>query len=241
MAALEFRTKLIDVVTRTPDVRSFRFERPGNADFTAGQYFILTIDVNGQPASKPFSFSNSPTEKDHIEFTKRLTGSDFSNALARLKKGDEVKIKMPFGMFTLDKGGDKIVFLSGGIGITPVRSICKFVTDKQLPVDIVLLYGNDTEQEIVFRDDFDRMQEENERLRVVHTLTCPNARETGWSGCCGFIDKAMIEREVPDFAERTFYVCGPPGMVGCLVSSLKNEMGIPEERIVVEHFMGYKN
>lgn len=239
--AIELRTRLIDTLQRAPGVRSFRFERPGNAGFKAGQYFLLTINVNGKPATKPFSFSSSPTEKEHLEFTKRLTGSDFSNALLNLEKGDEVKIKMPLGEFTLDKAGEKIAFLSGGIGITPIRSICKYAADTKQPVDIVLLYGNNTERDIVFRDDLDAMSRDNGSLRVVYTLTCPDGVETEWGGCRGFINRQMIEREVPDLSERTFYICGPPGMVAAMEDVLKKDMGIPPERVVLEQFMGYKN
>ena len=104
----------------------------------------------------------------------------------------------------------------------------------------ILLYGNSTEEEIVFRDDFDEMEDANQRLKVIYTLTCTDAPEE-WKGCCGFIDKVMIEREMPDFRERTFYVCGAPYMVKCLVASLKDEMKLPDDRIVVEHFLGYEN
>ena len=239
---MEISTRLIDKIERTPNSASFRFERPEGADFTAGQYFILTIKVNGEHASKPFSFSSSPTEKDHLEFTKKFTESDFSKALKGLQKGDMVDIKMPFGKFTLEQArGEKVAFLSGGIGITPVRSICKYATDKELTTDIVLLYGNQTQRDIAFRQDLEDMQKLNGRLKVVHTLTCPVDEAGCWNGNCGIIDEEMVKRDIPDIEERTFYVCGPPGMVDCLMNVLKDKLAIPEERVVVEQFMGYKD
>jgi len=237
---LEFETEVIEVAQRAKDVKSFRFKRSEEADFTAGQYFMLFIDVNGEEKCKPFSFSSSPTEKEYIEFTKKLTGSDFSNALDKMKKGDKVRIKMPFGSFTLDTAKDeKVAFLSGGIGITPIKSMCKYATDLCLTEDIVLLYGNNSIDEIVFKDDLDVMQQANPNLKVVYTLTCVDAKEE-WKGCCGFIDKVMIEKEMPDFKERIFYVCGSPYMVKCMVASLKDELKITDDRIVVEHFLGYE-
>ena len=237
---IEFETEVIDVIQRAHDVRSFRFKRSEEADFTAGQYFMLFIDVAGEEKCKPFSFSSSPTETSHIEFTKRLTGSDFSNALETLKKGDKVRIKMPLGSFTFKKSRTgKIAFLCGGIGITPVRSMVKYATDLSITADLVLLYGNSGEDEIVFREDLDAMQKANPYFKVVYTLTCPDVPKE-WKGCCGFIDKTMIEREMPDFNDRTFFVCGSPYMVKCLVDVLKGELNILDERIVVEHFMGYK-
>jgi len=236
----EFEAEVIEVLERTKDVKSFRFKRSEEACFTAGQYFMLFIDVSGEEKCKPFSFSSAPTEKEYIEFTKRLTGSDFSNALDKLKKGDTVRIKMPFGSFSLTSAGSgKVAFLSGGIGITPVRSICKDATDRSLSEDIVLIYGNSSEDEIVFKDDLSGMEQANPNLKVIYTLTCTDA-PAEWKGCCGFIDKVMIEKEMPDFNERMFYVCGSPYMVKCLVASLKDELKIPDDRIVVEHFLGYE-
>ena len=124
-----FETEVSDVIQRTHNVKSFRFKRDESADFKAGQFFLVTIKISGQERTKHFSFSSSPTEKGYIEFTKKLTGSDFSKALDGLKTGDRAKLKMPYGSFTFEGGYKKIAFLSGGIGITPIRSICKYVVD----------------------------------------------------------------------------------------------------------------
>jgi ferredoxin-NADP reductase len=234
---IEFNTEVLEVIQRTKDVKSFRFRTEEGADFQAGQWFFLTIKVGEEEQTKPFSFSNSPTEKGYIEFTKRLTQSDFSKTLDKLGPGDTARIKMPYGNFSLEEGGKKILFLSGGIGITPVRSMCRYATDTGADVDIALLYGNASEDEIVFRDDFDAMQKENSNLKVIHTLACPVG---SWKGCCGFIDKSMICREFPDSAERVFYVCGPPAMVNCITPVLKSQLGVPDDRIILERFMGYE-
>ena len=235
----EFKSQVTDIIDRTPGVKSFRFEKKESMSFRAGQYFLLTIDVAGEKRTKPFSFSSSPTE-GYIEFTKRITGSDFSKALGLLGLGDLVGIKMPYGKFTLRDGDRKIALLSGGIGITPFRSICKFSSDKKLDVDIVLLYGNNTENDIIFKDDLDAMQRKNTRFRAVYTITSPEAIQRGCTcGRTGFIDECMIDEEIPDHKDRIFYVCGPPAMVDCLVNLLKNKLSIPEDKIIIEHFAGY--
>ena len=102
MEVKEFETEVIDVIRRAPNVKSFRFSIPEDTeiDFKAGQFFVVTIKINGEDAFKHFSFSNSPYEKEYIEFTKRITESVFSQALDRLKKGDWAKLKLPFGFFT---------------------------------------------------------------------------------------------------------------------------------------------
>lgn len=236
---LEYEADVLDVIERAPGVKSFRLLRKDEVDFKPGQWFLVFQEISGEEAKKPFSFSSSPTEADHIEFTKRITDSDFSKALDNIKKGDKLKVKLPYGNFTFEGEEKKIGLLSAGIGITPFRSICKNATDKKLSTNIVMLYGSRDPNNIVFKEDFDSMQEENPNLKVINTLTCPNPRELGWEGCCGYIDKAMIEREVPDYKERVFFVCGPPDMVSCLVEELKKDLEMTEEHVRIEHFVGY--
>ena len=235
----EFDAKLIDVIQRTHDIKSFRFKVADDVVFQSGQYFFVTLNVDDKLTTKAFSFSNSPTEKGYIEFTKRITQSPFSKVLNKIDNGVQVHIRLPFGGFVLAPEQKKVAFLSGGIGITPIRSICKYATDTKLDTDIVLLYGNSTEEEIAFREDFDRMQVENTNLRIIYTLTSTEIKEECWSGRCGLIDKDMLCEEIPDWQERVFFICGPPGMVKGLICVLKDALNIPDERIKLEKFAGY--
>lgn len=234
-----------------PDIKSglslTGFKTKEDANFKPGQFFFVTIKIDGEEKTKHFSFSNSPTEKDYIEFTKRITDSDYSKALDKLKAGDWAKLKMPLGKFTpfrdlsltgLTFEGEypKIAFLSGGIGITPIRSICKFATDKKLSTDIVLLYGNRAEEDIAFRDDFAEMQKNNKNMRVIYTLD--NASEQ-WKGRTGHINDEMVTGEIPDFKKRVFYICGPPKMVEVLVDILKGKLSVEKDKIKTENFIGY--
>lgn len=236
---IQFETKVVDIIQRTENAKSFRFKPKEGADFRAGQFFFVGIKVDGEERAKHFSFSNSPTEKGYIEFTKRITQSPFSKALEELKKGDWAKIKMPYGSFTLEGDRGKAAFLSGGIGITPIRSMCKFATDMKLPLDLALIYGNNKEEDIIFREDFDRMQADNKNLRVLYTLTSPDIDKNRWNGKTGYIDDKMIRDELPDFKDRAFYVCGPPKMVESMVGMIKNKLGIRESKIILENFTGY--
>ncbi len=241
MEIKEFETKVIEVIQRTRDVKSFRFSVPQgiNVDFKAGQFFVVTIKIKGQEATKHFSFSISPTEKGYVEFTKKITGSEFSQALDQLKKGDWARLKMPYGFFTFEGEHKKIAFLSGGIGITCIRSMCKFAIDKKLSTDIVLIYNNKTENDIVFQDDFSQMQTENKKLKVIYTLTSPDMDKNTWKGKVGRTDNAMVKEEMPDYKDRDFYICGPPKMVDALKSILSDELKLDKEKIKWEHFTGY--
>ena len=236
---ISFEAKVLDVIQRTHDVKSFRFKVSDRVDFKAGQFFFVSIKIKGVERTKHFSFSNSPTEKEYIEFTKRITASEFSQGLDRLRPGDWARLKLPYGNFTFAGEYDKITFLSGGIGITPIRSICKFVTDKRMPSSIVLLYGNNKEEDIIFREDFDQIASANKNIRIVYTLTAADRDREKWSGRTGYIDEKMIKEEIPDFKERIFYICGPPKMVEAIIGILKNKLGLGEDKIKKENFTGY--
>lgn len=236
---IEFETNVLDVIQRTRNVKSFRFKAKDYVDFKPGQFFFVTIKIDGVERKKHFSFSNSPTEKEYVEFTKRITDSDFSKALDKLKAGDWAKLKLPYGSFIFEGEYKKIAFLSGGIGITPIRSICRYVTDIKLDTDIILLYGNDTETDIIFKDDFDSMGEMNENIHIIYTLTSPNVNKNRWQGKTGYIDDKMIKEEISDYKDRIFYICGPPTMVEGLTNILKNNLDIQEHKIKTENFTGY--
>ena len=229
--------ELLKVTSRAIDVKTFRFRLDKETFFKPGQYLILTLKAKGQNVSKAFSISNSPTEKNIIEFTKKISSSDFSKALTQLSVEDRVLLRFPLGNFTFEGEYPKAVFLSGGIGITPIRSIFKYATDKQLSSRLVLLYSSRTPDYLIFRDDFNEMQRTNKNLKIVYTLTdCPEHVE----GCrSGYIDEEMVHQEIPDFSECVFYICGPPGMVAAMSSMLLNKLSIPQAKIITENFVGY--
>lgn len=235
---LEFESKVIDVIQRLPGVKSFRFATEDNVNFKPGQFFMVTIKISGEEKTKHFSFSNSPTEKGYIEFTKRISDSVFSQGLERLKAGDWVRLKLPLGSFTFEGEYAKIAFLSGGIGITPIRSICKFTADTKLSSDIILLYGNNQEKDIIFKSDLDAFAAIDRNIRIVYTLTSADI-DSSWKGRRGYIDEKMIKEEIPDFIERIFYLCGPPKMVEGLKAILESKLGVGKERIKTENFTGY--
>lgn len=149
--------------------------------------------------------------------------------------GDSATIKGPFGKLTFEGGYEKIALLSGGIGITPMISICKYCTDMKLNTDIMLICSNKTEEDIIFTPELEEMKKQNPGLNVFHTLT--RASES-WTGCRERICENLILRELPDYAERVFFICGPPPMVESMVELLQT-MRIPESAINKESLIGY--
>ncbi|MFH0917678.1 MAG: FAD-dependent oxidoreductase [Candidatus Omnitrophota bacterium] len=232
---VEIKVKIKEVIRRNYNVKSFRLEMPGVLDFKAGQFLSVKLqDDSG--LKKYLSISSSPTEKCYLEFTKKLTESDFSKTLDNLRVGDQVAIQYPLGKFVLDEAFPKIAFLSGGIGITPIRSICKYVVDKNLGNDIVLVYANRSVRDVVFKDDFDAMMKSYPRLKVAHVL-CET--EPGFQCTVGRINAGVIKSEIPDYRQRKFYLCGPPPMVEAMRKLLTEDLGVAPDLIVTENFQGY--
>ena len=232
---MKFETYVKEIIPRTYNVTSFRFPRPAELNYKPGQFFFVTLKAAGKELSKHFSLSSSPTEKTHIEFTKKLSDSDFSAALKALKRGDWARIDAPYGKFTFEGENEKIGLLGGGIGITPFIGICKYCTDMRLDTKVTLLYGNRTEKDIAFRKTLEAMQEQNDNLKVVFTLSNADSK---WKGATGLITAEMIKKEIPDYKDTVFYKCGPPAMVD-VMEKLIEKMGLPKTQLKREYFTGY--
>jgi len=228
---MDYVTALVESSELAPGIVRFRLTRPVGFDFKAGQYFILNL---GEGLAKPFSYSNSPTEGDCIEFTTRMSGSEYKRMLGALRAGENALVSGPLGSFTYG-GQGRVVFLAGGIGVTPFRSMCKWLTDSKADCDVALMWGVSTIEEAVFKDDFDAMAAANPRLSVVYVVAKPPA---GWKGCGGYVCRRYVEENVPWWRDAVYYVCGPPKMTEAMDGMLA-EMGIPKERVVKEAFSGY--
>lgn len=229
-----WETTVAEVIPRTKDVKSFRFKKPEGFQYTAGQWMYINIKIRGTQKLHHFTLSSSPTE-DYIEFTKKITDHEYSQALDNMKPGDWAKINAPFGEFTYRGESIKIGALTGGIGITPLRSICRYCVDHKLPTSIIMLYSNKAEEEIVFRDELEEMQKSDANIVIKNVLT----REPDWKGLKGHIDSDMIKSQIPDYKERVFYICGPPSMNAALKKALEG-LNLREDQIKLEDFTGYQ-
>lgn len=232
---MKFETKIKEIIPRTADVNSYRFPRPPELTYKPGQYFFITIKQGDRELTKHFSFSSSPTEKDHFEFTKKFTDHEYSMALKAAKVGDWARIDASYGQFTFEGEYPKIALLAGGIGITPFISICKNATDERLNSKITLFYGCQTENNIAFKQELEKMQEQNKNLKIVFIV---NEASSQWKGATGVINAEMIKKELPDYKDNLFYVCGPPPMVKAM-ETLIESIGLPKTQLKLEYFTGY--
>ena len=228
-------TKVIELIQRTPSAATLRMEKPEGFTYKPGQWGYFTVQGEGGGISRTLSFSSSPTEP-YLEFTKRISDSDFCQAVEGFQGGEEVTFKGPMGNLVYEGGLDKVTFLAGGIGITPIRSILKNVVDKGIPGDKYLVYGNLNPEETAFADEIRQWEENDPDLKVTHVLTEPPA---GWTGFTGFINSQVIERSVPDLTGQTFFVSGPPPMVRAVAMCL-GELGIDPDKVIEEELKGYE-
>ena len=242
MTSTVFATRLMEKIPRAGDIVSFRFERPEGYQYLAGQWHVVTIPVSPEPLTHHFTHSSSPTEP-FLEFTTRMRGTQFKNALDSLPLGVQVEMEGPFGSFTLATAsatatGDRrpLVFITGGIGITPVRSILRWQVDTGSALPEVLLYANSSENAIAFRDELDGMAATLPDIRVVHIVSRPSP---AWIGRQGHVDAEMLADELGDVASHMYYVSGPPPMVLALRDTLVAH-GVDRGSVKTELFEGYQ-
>lgn len=226
----------------TPDIWTFVFALDGQSyTYTAGQFAFFELDelTDADPRGKRrhFTLSSSPTEDGIVQCTTQLRGSAFKETLRTAPLGAGVNLEEAQGDFTLPDTWDApLVFLGGGVGVTPFRSMLRYATDENLPYRITMLYSAASPEHLAFRREFELMPQENPNLEIILTVTDTGAHT--WQGETGRIDAAKIERSVTDIANAMFYICGPPRMVEAM-GQLLNGLKVSPERVRVERFSGY--
>jgi glycine betaine catabolism B len=228
------------------DIITFKLAR-GKLDYAAGQYAFFKLDGVSGDAKGPirhFSIASSPTEQDLL-FSTRIRETPYKQKLASLENGTKIQTWGPEGEFVLHHDHSKpAILLSGGIGVTPFRSMIKFATDKELPLKIVMFDSNRNESNILYKKEFDDWAAKNKNLKIIYTITeegeSKQDKSSQWKGEHGRIDKSMMARHIngKDLENSIFYVCGPPGMIKAMREMLQ-DVQIPKERIKVEEFTGY--
>jgi ferredoxin-NADP reductase len=234
--------KLKEEIIITPDTREYIFESDYRMNFKPGQYLEWTLghkkpDDRGN--RRYFTIASSPTEREiHLGVKFYPEPSSFKKDLTDMKIGDTIIASQLSGDFVLPRNKkEKLVFIAGGIGITPFRSMIKYLIDKGEQRDIVLIYSNKKEEDIVYKDIFDTAFK-NLNIKTIYTLTDLKEGDTSWVGHRGFVDGKMILDEVKDFNERTFYISGPPSMVSGTEETIK-KLGLSSRHIKTDFFPGF--
>ena len=220
------------------DTYDFVFALPRKLGFRPGQYLEWTLGLE-RPDSRGnrryFTIASAPTE-DCLRLGVRFykDSSAFKRALAELVPGDTILASQLAGNFTLPANpATKLVFIAGGIGITPFRSMLQYLLDRREARPIVVLYGTERQADIAYRDVLDAARREL-GIGTVHAV----AKEALRGQYPGSIDARLVRAAIPDYKERTFYISGPQAMVEAVSDKLRR-MGVRRSRIKVDFFPGF--
>lgn len=227
------KVRVLASTRTTPSVHTIRFERPPGFDFAPVQFCGLELATDEGPIEYSMSLASSPT-RPHLEFGARISDSAWKRAFAALQPGDVAEIDGPYGRFVLDPTRPAI-FVAGGVGITPLKGMLEYATDKQLPIPVRLVYSSRSETEIAYRAELAALAAANPNARILHTLTRPDA---AWDGRRGRIGADILQEAAVGLTDARWYICGKPEMVANAVHTL-DALGIPRDACRWEQFHGY--
>lgn len=219
----------------------FAFALSSPIKFVPGQYMEWTLphhNTDSRGNRRYFSIASSPKEKELLLTVKFYSpSSTYKKQLQNLNKGDTIIAASLAGDFALPKDPKKkVVCIAGGVGIAPFRSMIQSLIDTQSQRDIVVFYANRTVDEIVFGEDLQKAQANG--VRTIYTVTNTKQIPTNWTGEKGYVTGDMIQKYVPDFMDRIFYLSGPQMMVESSKEMLQ-KIGIPARHIKQDFFPGY--
>lgn len=202
----------------TGDTFSLILSRPKNFSFKAGQFCFLRLNKKRLYARHPFTISSAPGQQD-LRFTIKNTGRFTASALT-LKLGDEVVVEGPFGIFTPKDSAQNLLLIAGGVGITPFLSIIKNLQLKNKKIDVILLYGSKTKEDIICKKELDNIKKN--WLKKVYVIN-------------GYITESLIKKYVKDITGFSCYICGPKPMKKSVKKTLRN-LGVKKRDIIIEDF-----
>ncbi len=229
------------IIPETPGVKTFRFLASARNQtlpftFVPGQFLNLSFWIGGAKMNRSYSISSSPTQREYVDLTIRREprGAVSRHMDDLLKVGDRIDMGGPVGKFTFTGAeADSIVLLSAGVGITPMMSIARYLTEQSWPGDIFFVYTCHFLADYIFADQLTALARQNPKLHLLVTISKPEG--TDWKGPRGRITKEWLEQSIPDLAARRVHVCGPPSMMEAAKAML-TELGVAPERLKTESF-----
>ena len=241
--------QVAEVRAETPDVRTFRLVPVGAAgqalpfEHLPGQYLNLSLTVDGRRVNRSYTIASPPTRRDACEITVKRTAAGLGSAHLhdRIQVGSVVKVSAPAGRFVFTGAeADRVILIGGGVGVTPLMSIIRALTDRRWPGRIHLVLASKTRADVIFAAELADLAGRFPNLHVCHTLTRDSSSGgeagEGWKGERGRISRALLEHTVPDLARGPVYLCGPDEMMTA-TRKLLFEMGLPETQLKTEAFV----
>lgn len=211
-------------------------EIPG---FKAGQhatfFLINPPETDAEGDSRIFSIVTSPNEKGFLAMTTRLRDTAFKRVLRNLPPGAKVEIEDIRGNFVLPENPAKpLVFIAGGIGITPFMSMLTYLSEEGLNYQVTLIYSNRDRESTAYFEELKNLAEKNKNIKIIFIMT----QDPNWTGEKRHIDKEFIKDFFTDPNAQTYYLAGPPAMVKAVYEALMGA-GILPANIKTENFSGY--
>jgi len=221
---------------------AFRFEKPAGFTFTPGQFIDLNLinppKTDAEGNGRGFSIASALYE-DFLMVATRLRDTAFKQVLKSLPPGTEVKMEGPFGDLKLHHDRSRAaVFLTGGIGITPFRSILLNAAREKLPIPIFLFYGNRRPEDAAFLHELQELEKQNPNYKLIACMSEMEKSHRPWKGERGVIDGQMLGKYLKGVLSPIYYITGPPGMVKAMHQILK-DTGVDDDNIRTEEFAGY--
>ena len=229
--------RVLDVKPEAPRVWTLTLKSPEGLPyaFLPGQFQFLRLHGSEVPSEEhPFTTASSPARPDRISVTIKESG-DYTSGIVRARPGDLATVHGPFGRFShvLHPGEEDRVFVAGGVGITPLMSMLRFMRDRSESRRVLLVYACRRAEDLLFAAELDAMEAGGRpRLKRVPVLAEP---PPGWTGESGLLDADRIARLAGGVAGKSFYLCCPPGLMRNLIGGLRR-MGVSPRRIHADYF-----
>ncbi len=228
------------IFDEAPGVRTFRLVATDGGrlpfDFLPGQYLNLSFTVDGQKVNRSYTIASSPTRIGSCEITVKREEKGLSSRHLHdaIREGSTIRISAPAGKFTFTGSeAESIVMIAAGVGITPLMSKIRYLTDIGWPGKIDLLFSVKTANDIIFREELLLLQKRFPNLQVTVALTRDPGAQGPWQS--GRITAEMVRRAVPQIAMSRVHFCGPSEMTGPMREMLV-ELGVPETAFFHESF-----
>jgi ferredoxin-NADP reductase len=239
----EFQMTLMDRQRIARDTMAFWFDTNGaRYQFRAGQHADFTL-LHPSPEhegdnSRTFSLANSPQDKGQVMIALRMRETGFKTALKAAALGTKLQVSSPRGSFTLHKDATRpAVFLAGGIGITPMRSILHWAAQERLPHKLYLFYSNRHLEDAAFLGELEDLAIKNPFFKFIPTLT--GVESPAWPYEHDAIDHGLLTRYLRSLHGPVYYAAGPSGMVAAM-TGLLHSAGVSDDDIKTEEFGDYK-
>ena len=233
---MKIPVRIADIEEISPTSKSFILALNGQPfTFLPGQWIDCFIDIDGITEVAGYSMTSSSTEDGWFSIAVKIVGdnpvTDYLHEQAKV--GDTLIVEGGQGDFHYT-GGDAhpLALIAGGIGITPIASIIRFIDQSGLQVPTTLVYSAATPSELLFRAEFEAIAARNTNFRTHFTVT--RSHNEAWDSNVGRIDTATF-RDAGIDSNHLCYICGPPEMIKAMLSALK-EIGVPEERLLFEQW-----